>query len=409
VSFNEFELDQYIMAGVRDAAFRKPTPIQQQAIPLVLSGRDIIGTAQTGTGKTAAFVLPILQQLGRNPSRGVRALILEPTRELAEQVNESVRTLGAHTKLRSVSVYGGVSKGPQLQGLRRGAQIVVACPGRLLDHVQAGALDLSGVEFVVLDEADRMCDMGFLPDIRRILQELPAKRQTLFFSATMPAEIRRLASTILTEPAEVQVDRIAPAETVKHALYPVPEVLKPRLLTSLLQEVAVERALVFTRTKHRAERLGKQLRGEGCRAGVLQGNMSQSQRQAAMRKFRDGKHRVLVATDVAARGLDVSGISHVINYDMPDTVDAYTHRIGRTGRVGRTGEAFTLPTSWSDGSLIRQIEQAVGSRIERRRLPGFDYGEFNPERQYAHGGKSRGGAYLHRGGSRRARLGSARR
>jgi len=404
VSFNDFGLNKHIMSGINGAGFTQPTPIQREAIPLVLGGRDIIGTAQTGTGKTAAFVLPILQRLGPNPSRGVRALILEPTRELAEQVNESIRTLGAHTSVRSVSVYGGVSKGPQLEGLRRGAQIVVACPGRLLDHVQAGALDLSGVEVVVLDEADRMCDMGFLPDIRRILQKLPSKRQTLFFSATMPAEIRRLASTILTEPAEVQVDRIAPAETVNHALYPVPETLKARLLTTLLQEVDVERALVFTRTKHGAERLGKQLRREGHRVGVLQGNMSQTQRQAAMKRFREGKHRVLVATDVASRGLDVSGISHVINYDMPDTVDAYTHRIGRTGRVGRTGEAFTFPTTWSDGSLIRQIEQAVGSPIERRRLPGFDYGEFNPERQYAHVGKSRSGSSLHRGSSRRRRF-----
>ncbi len=409
MSFESFGFTQRIMAGIKDAGFEQPTPIQRDAIPVLLEGRDVIGTAQTGTGKTAAFVLPILERLSTGPSRRVRALILEPTRELAEQVHEAVGMLGANTKVRSVSVYGGVSKGPQLQGLRRGAEVVVACPGRLLDHLQAGAVDLSSVEVVVLDEADRMCDMGFLPDIRRILQKLPDKRQTLFFSATMPPEIRSLANTILKDPVKVQVDRIAPAQTVEHALYPVPESLKSGLLAAMLTEISVERALVFTRTKHRAERLGKLLKRNGHRAGVLQGNMSQPQRQAAMKGFRDGLYSVLVATDVAARGLDVSGISHVINYDMPDTVDSYTHRIGRTGRVGRKGEAFTLATAWSDGVLIRQIEGAVGARIDRRRLPGFDYGDFAPERQYAHSSKSQESSYLHRGRSSRRRLGSARR
>ncbi|MFO8034188.1 MAG: DEAD/DEAH box helicase [Candidatus Bipolaricaulota bacterium] len=409
MSFEAFGLDQQIMAGVNDAGFRQATPIQREAIPLLLNGRDIIGTAQTGTGKTAAFALPILQRLRKQPSRQVRALILEPTRELAEQVHEAIKSLGTHTKARSVSVYGGVSKGPQLQGLRRGAEIVVACPGRLLDHMQAGAVDLSNVEVVVLDEADRMCDMGFLPDIRRILQKVPTNRQTLFFSATMPPEIRSLANTILKAPVKVQVDRIAPAETVEHALYPVPETHKSGLLTAMLEELVIERALVFTRTKHRAQRLGTLLQRKGHRAAVLQGNMSQPQRQAAMRGFREGRHKVLVATDIAARGLDVLEISHVINYDIPDTVDAYTHRIGRTGRVGQKGEAFTLATTWKDGSLIRQIERVLGTPIERRRLPGFDYGEFAPERQYTHAGKARGSSYLHRGRSSRKRSGSARR
>ncbi len=409
MSFEVFGFDRRIMAGVRDAGFDQPTPIQRDAIPVLLEGRDVIGTAQTGTGKTAAFVLPILQRLMKGDSRRVRALILEPTRELAEQVHESISSLGSHTRIRSVSVYGGVSKGPQLQGFRRGTQMVVACPGRLLDHMQAGAVELSEVEVVVLDEADRMCDMGFLPDIRKILQRLPAKRQTLFFSATMPPEISALAESMLTEPVKVQVDRIAPANTVEHALYPVPEALKSKLLTALLQESSVERALVFTRTKHRAERLGTVLRRNGHRAGVLQGNMSQPQRQAAMRGFREGRFRVLVATDVAARGLDVTGISHVINYDMPDTVDAYTHRIGRTGRVGRKGEAYTLPTAWNDGELIRKIEGAVGSPIERRRLPGFEYGDFTPERQYAFAARAQGSRYLHRGRSGRSKLGYVRR
>jgi len=409
VSFEQFELDPRIMAGVVDAGFQEPTPIQRDAIPVLLRGRDVLGTAQTGTGKTAAFVLPILQRLSKGPARRVRALILEPTRELAEQVHGAIRELGAHTKIRSVSIYGGVSKGPQLQGLRRGAEIVVACPGRLLDHMGAGAVDLSNVEVVVLDEADRMCDMGFLPDIRRILERLPGHRQTLFFSATMPAEIRTLANRMLEDPVKIQVDRIAPAETVAHALYPVPETLKSRLLATLLEEIRSERVLVFTRTKHRAQRLGTLLRRQGHKAAVLEGNMSQRERQATMKGFREGRHRLLVATDIAARGLDVDGISHVINYDMPDTVDAYTHRIGRTGRAERSGEAFTLAASWTDGTLIREIEGVLGAAMERRRLAGFDYGDFAPEQQYAHAARSRNGGAVRRGRSYGRSVGGKRR
>jgi len=276
--------------------------------------------------------------------------------------------------VRSVTLYGGVSKQNQVAALRRGAQIVVACPGRLLDHIADGVLDLSQVAMLVLDEADRMCDMGFLPDIRRILLHLPPQRQTLFFSATMPAEIRRLAHGILNNPVPVQVGTTAPIETVSHALYPVSDGLKPRLLLALLQQTPAGRVLVFTRTKRRACNLAASLERNGYRVSALQGNMTQNRRQAAIDGFRAGKYDILVATDVAARGIDVCGISHVINFDMPDSADAYTHRIGRTGRAHRTGEAatFTVP---ADEWIVNEIERGLGSRIERRRLPGFDHGD----------------------------------
>lgn len=409
MSFEVFNLDRRIMAGIDDAGFVEPTAIQQDAIPLILKGRDVMGLAQTGTGKTAAFVLPILQRLAHGPTRRLRVLVLEPTRELAEQVHQSIRQLGSHTNVRSVSVYGGVSKRPQLTGLRKGAAIIVACPGRLLDHMGSGAVDLSEVEVVVLDEADRMCDMGFLPDIRRILAQLPRERQTLFFSATMPHEIQKLAHSILRDPVKVQVDRSAPPNTVTHALYPVPDALKAPLLSAMLRETGSRRVLVFTRTKHQAQKLGEYLRREGHRTGVLQGNMTQPQRQKAMQGFREGRSHVLVATDIAARGLDVTGISHVINFDMPDSVDAYTHRVGRTGRAERTGEAFTLAAAWTDSALISKIEGVVGAPIERRRLPGFDYGDFTPEKQFVRTTRRQAGSYLHRGQSSRGRARSLRR
>lgn len=381
MNFNELPLDARILAGVKAVGFTTPTPIQQQAIPLVLSGRDVLGLAQTGTGKTAAFVLPILQRLLTGPLRQVRALIVAPTRELAEQINEAILDLGKQTKIRSASIYGGVGKGPQIAALRRGVEIVVACPGRLLDHLSDRAIDLSRVEVLVLDEADRMCDMGFLPDIQRILKQLPARRQTLFFSATMPAEIRTLADDILNNPATVQVDVIAPAKTVSHALYPAPEKMKSRLLLAMLQQTPTGRVLVFTRTKRRARNLALELANSGYRTAALQGNMAQNRRLEAINGFRDGKYDILVATDIAARGIDVTDISHVINYDMPDTVDAYTHRIGRTGRAHQSGEAFTF-TTHADELMVRDIERLLGARIERRRLPDFDYGGFSPEKQH---------------------------
>jgi ATP-dependent RNA helicase RhlE len=380
VPFDAFNLDSRIRAGIADAGYAIPTPIQQQAIPLLLEGRDVLGLAQTGTGKTAAFMLPILQRLTRGPLRRPRALIIAPTRELAEQIHETAAALGGRTKVRSAAIYGGVGKGPQLAAIQRGTEIIVACPGRLLDHIGEGAIDLSGIEVLVLDEADRMLDMGFLPDIRRILRCVPNRQQTMLFSATMPADIRALADDILRDPATVQVDVIAPAKTVSHALYPVPEALKAKLLHAMLERTRTARVLVFTRTKHRAKRLAQDLDKRGYRVAALQGNMSQNKRQAAMNGFRGGKYDILVATDIAARGIDVSEISHVVNYDMPDTVDAYTHRIGRTGRAAATGEAVTFAVQ-DDEPLVRDIERVLGKPIERRRLEGFDYGAFAPEQQ----------------------------
>ena len=380
MNFEHFSFDPRISAGIKSLGYTTPTPIQQQAIPVVLKGRDVLGTAQTGTGKTAAFVLPILQRLTKGPSGRVRALIVAPTRELAEQIHQASVDLGKNTRLRSVTVYGGVSKNRQVNALRRGAEIVVACPGRLLDLANDRSIDLSRVEVLVLDEADRMCDMGFLPDIRRILKLVPARRQTLFFSATMPQDIRRLADSILKDPVAVQIGLIAPAKTVSHALYPISQGLKKKLLLDTLEQTATGRVLVFTRTKYRARNLASDLKKRRYRVAALQGNMSQNQRQAAINGFRDGKYDILVATDVAARGIDVSDISHVINFDMPDTVDAYTHRIGRTGRAHRTGEALTFVTQ-GDEPLVRAIEKVLGKRIERRRLPGFNYGGFASESQ----------------------------
>jgi ATP-dependent RNA helicase RhlE len=381
MNFEQFSLDTRIMAGVKAVGYTTPTPIQQQAIPVVLQGGDVLGLAQTGTGKTAAFMLPILQKLTHGPLRRVRVLILAPTRELAEQIHQAAIDLGKQTKARSVAIYGGVSKGPQLAALRRGGEIVIACPGRLLDHINDGNIDLSQIEVLVLDEADRMCDMGFLPDIRRILGHLPKQRQTLFFSATMPEEIRTLSTSILKDPVTVQVDVIAPAKTVSHALYPVPEGLKKRLLVNMLEQTATGRVIIFTRTKRRARNLALDLETQGYRVAALQGNMAQNRRLEAINGFRDGRYDLLVATDIAARGIDVTEISHVINFDMPDTVDAYTHRIGRTGRAEQTGEAFTFAVE-DDAPLVREIEKLLGVPIERRRLEGFDYSGFVPERQF---------------------------
>jgi ATP-dependent RNA helicase RhlE len=378
VSFESFPLDARVRAGIQSAGYTEPTPIQQQAIPPILAGRDLLGIAQTGTGKTAAFMLPILQRLLANPGRGVRALILAPTRELAEQIHQATRLYGKRTGVRSVAIYGGVGKPKQVEGLRRGADVVVACPGRLLDLAGERSLDLSRVEVLVLDESDRMCDMGFLPDIRRILKLLPARRQTLFFSATMPDEIRQLADGILRDPVTVQIGVIAPPKSISHALYPVSSGLKKELLLAMLERRAGGRALIFTRTKHRARSLARDLDKQGYRVEALQGNMTQNRRQGAIDGFRGDKYDILVATDVASRGIDVAGIAHVINYDMPDTADAYTHRVGRTGRVDQTGEALTLAQP-EDEPIVREIERLLGAPFQRRRLSEFDYGGFNPE------------------------------
>ncbi len=381
--FDQFSFDPRISAGIKHAGYINPTPIQQKAIPVVLKRHDLLGLAQTGTGKTAAFLLPILQLLSSTPSRKIRALIIVPTRELAEQIHQTAVTLGKNSRVRSTTIYGGVSKKPQLESLRRGVDIVVACPGRLLDLINTKSIDLSHVEILVLDEADHMCDMGFLPDIRRILKRIPSQRQTLFFAATMPDEIRTLSDSILHDPETVQIGMIAPTKTVTHALYPITQVKKTSLVTSLLRQLQSDRVLIFTRTKHRARNLAQKLAMAGFRTSALQGNMSQNQRQAALDGFRRGKFDILVATDIAARGIDVSDISHVINFDMPDTVDAYIHRIGRTGRAKATGKAFTfcLP---EDGKMIRDIEKILGSRITRERLSDFDYGDHAPNNSSQH-------------------------
>lgn len=373
MDFASFALHPRVLSGVNTAGYTEPTPIQQQAIPIALAKRDMIGVAQTGTGKTAAFMLPILHRLLQKESRHVRALVLAPTRELAEQIHGATRLLGGHAGVRSVAVYGGVKKGPQIAALRRGVDVVVACPGRLLDLYGDRALDLSHVEVLVLDEADRMCDMGFLPDIRRILALLPQDRQTLFFSATMPAEIRRLAESILRDPVTVQVDGGVPAKTVSHTFYPITEGRKRDLLLALLRGPATGRVLVFTRTKHRAQALASFLARAGFNAAAIEGNMTQRERQAALDGFRSGRYEILVATDVAARGIDVEDISHVINFDMPDSVDSYTHRVGRTGRISKSGQALTLSAP-TDKLLRRWVEKAVGKPIASCRLPGFDYG-----------------------------------
>jgi ATP-dependent RNA helicase RhlE len=376
-NFEVFQFHPSVAAGVAAAGYVKPTPIQLQAISPVMQGRDVMGLAQTGTGKTAAFVLPILHRLMGKKSGRVRGLVVAPTRELAEQIHQDILCLGKKTGLRSASVYGGVSISGQTQKLRRGVDIVVACPGRLLDHLNRRNVDLSSLEVLVLDEADQMFDMGFFPDIRKILAQIPSQRQTLMFSATMPDPIRRLAADVLSNPVTAQVCNTTAPETVSHALYPVAQGLKTSLLLSLLGQTTIGSVLVFTRTKHRACRLGETLAKAGFRSTSLQGNLSQNKRQEALDGFRSGRFQILVATDIAARGIDVSNVSHVINFDVPATPEAYIHRIGRTGRAEHKGEAFTLITS-EDRPMVSAIRRILGSPIEQRILPDFDYGRPEP-------------------------------
>ncbi len=380
MNFETFNFHPSVMAGVRALGYTTPTPIQSQAMPLIMQGRDVIGLAQTGTGKTAAFVLPILQRL-RQSSRGrVRALIISPTRELADQTCEVINGLGSKTDLQSVAIYGGVSMEQQTRRLRSGVEIAVVCPGRLLDYLWKRNISLSDLEVLVIDEADRMFDMGFLPHIREILAYIVHTRQTLLFSATMPAAIRRLVRGILHDPVTVQIGHTLPARTVSHALYPVQQHLKTTLLKEILDTTNTDSVLVFTRTKHRAERVAQQLVRGGYRVTSLQGDLSQSQRRAALTGFRNGSIKILVATDIAARGIDVLSISHVINYDMPESTDAYIHRIGRTGRVDKSGEALTFVTN-SDTGKIRALEQLLDKPPERVRLKGFDYAKPAPGKE----------------------------
>jgi ATP-dependent RNA helicase RhlE len=371
VTFEQFTFHPQVNAGIFACGYTTPTPIQAQTIPPILQGRDVLGLAQTGTGKTAAFVLPILQRLVSRPRGRLRALIISPTRELSEQTHQSIRTLGSKTGLRSLTLYGGVSLQPQIRGLREGADIAVACPGRLLDLIGQGKVNLKSIEVVVLDEADHMFDMGFLPDIRRILKALPQNRQTLLFSATMPDEVRGLATEMLRNPETIEIGIDHPLETVSHAAYPVQQTQKTQLLLTLLRTTGNGQVLVFTRTKHRAKKLSEQLIFAGVSATSLQGNLSQNKRMESMDRFRSGKARVMVATDIAARGIDVSQVTHVINYDIPDTADAYTHRTGRTGRMTRLGEAYSLVTP-EDVLMVRTIERLLGKRLERRSLGNFE-------------------------------------
>ena len=380
MSFNQFNLDSRLSAGIKRAGYVKPTPIQEKAIPVAIQGRDLIGTAQTGTGKTAAFVLPILNKLVHGPHKRIRALIVTPTRELADQINETVRAFSKDAGLRSVTVYGGVGATPQIQAVRRGVEIVVACPGRLLDLVSKGDIHLNQVEILVLDEADRMFDMGFLPDIRRIIKAVPEKRQTMLFSATFPNEVERLAKQSLKNPVRISVGISRPAHTVSHALYPVPQHLKRSMVMELLKETDTDSVLIFTRTKHRARRLEQQLQKAGYKVTSLHSNRSQNQRQRALSGFKSGRFQIMVATDIAARGLDVESISHVINFDMPDTADAYIHRIGRTGRAKRTGDAFTLVTP-DDNDMVRKLERIMKQKMQRLFIEGFDYDVPAPPRQ----------------------------
>ena len=381
MNFENLNLHPDIMTGVHELGYTELTPIQTKSIPPILQGRDVIGLAQTGTGKTAAYVLPILQRLLKAPRKQVGATIITPTRELAEQINGVINKLAKHTGLNSIAVYGGTDIKQEILALDCGIEIVVACPGRLYDHMWRGTIDLSNLEILVIDEADRMFDMGFLPDIREILKCLLKPRQTLLFSATMPRDIRRLVKEILINPITVQIGHTAPATTVSHYLYPVKQYLKTALLTEILYQLESKSVLVFTRTKHRTEQIAQQLKRAGFKAASLQGDLSQPRRQAALDGFRAGSVKILVATDIAARGIDILRISHVINYDMPENTDAYIHRIGRTGRVNKNGEALTFVTS-ADTAMVSSVERILNKKIERCILENFDYMLPAPERTY---------------------------
>src|SRR5438045_3754205 len=373
-SFDNLGLSAEVLKAVRDAGYVTPTPIQAQAIPLVLKGRDVMGLAQTGTGKTAAFTLPIVDRLLDGPRR-TRALVLTPTRELCVQVEESVKKYALHAPISVVSVYGGVPLDPQEKKLRAGVDIVVATPGRLIDHLERQNVVFDDLEVLVLDEADRMLDMGFAPQINRIVSELPKYRQTLLFSATMPPEVEALARKYLRKPLVVQVGiRSAAASTVTHAVYPVPREKKNALLVELLTGDKVhESVLIFTRTKHGADRVVRDLEKAGVRATAMHADKTQAQRTRALQDFKDGKITVLVATDIAQRGLDISGITHVINYDVPQQAEDYVHRIGRTGRAAKEGDAYTFMAP-DEIAMVRQIERVIGQPIPRISVPGFDFG-----------------------------------
>ena len=373
MSFSEFGLHADLLRGVSDLGFSRPSPIQIDAIPPAMQGRDVLACAPTGSGKTAAFLLPIVHQLLGKPRGVTRALIVTPTRELAAQIEEHLRLIARHTPIRGAAVFGGVGMEPQVRAFRSGVDVIVATPGRLLDHFQYPYARLDGLEYLVLDEADRMLDMGFLPDIRRVLSHLPAKRQTLFFSATIPPPIAILTREILKNPVRLNLERrAAPAVGITHAAYPVPGHLKSALLLALLQQGEVKSAVTFTRTKHRANRLAAYLARHGVNCERIHGNRSQAQRTDALAGFKQGRFQVLVATDIAARGIDVEALSHVVNFDVPHVPDDYIHRVGRTARAELTGDALTLVAPDEEG-LVRDIERALGEPLPRLTVAGFDY------------------------------------
>ncbi|MFZ2654735.1 MAG: DEAD/DEAH box helicase [Victivallales bacterium] len=379
MGFTNFNLDPRLIKSIHEANYTIPTAIQKQAIPVCMEGSDIIGTAATGTGKTAAFVLPILNRLLKTPAHGkhTRVLIVAPTRELAEQNREVIKTFATHTNIRSAVVYGGVGFNSQKQALTDGTEIIVCCPGRMLDHMGQGYVNLKKLEMVVLDEADRMLDMGFLPDIKRILNALPPERQTLLFSATFAPDLVALINHYLKNPKRISVDTEAPAETIDHCFYPVPDHQKTDLLIALLRTITDQKSvLIFTRTKRRADNLEDRLYKAGFVTGILHADRTQSERKKELDNFRSGKIKMMVATDIAARGLDIESISHVINYDIPDTAVNYIHRIGRTGRAERSGDAITF-ISADDESEVRDIERRLGTVVEKKRLEGFEYSKYD--------------------------------
>ena len=370
-AFTALGLSDALAFGVQEMGYVTPTPIQAQAIPVVLKGGDVIGSAQTGTGKTAAFALPIIQRLGTHGK--LRCLILEPTRELALQVEEAFQKFAKFTDLRVTIVYGGVGYGKQEDDLRRGMDILAATPGRLLDHLERGNCSLADIDILVLDEVDRMLDMGFLPDVKRIVQKCPKARQTLFFTATLPPELEQLAGWALRDPLKVEIGRVrSPAETIAHAFYPVVASQKFELLQLLLQQTDFKSVLIFTRTRMGADRIAQRLERSGHTVGVMHSDRNQRERIEALEGFKSGKYEVLCATDIAARGLDIAGVSHVINYDVPENAEDYVHRIGRTGRANNTGDAFTLVTE-EDVRDARSIERYMGVTVERKKIEGFPY------------------------------------
>jgi ATP-dependent RNA helicase RhlE len=385
IGFVDLGLRPELLQAVQEAGYTSPTPIQQQAIQLALEGRDLIGLAQTGTGKTAGFTLPIIERLleegyghVKTGSHRVRVLVLTPTRELCVQVDESFRKYGRHTTLRVASIYGGVPIEPQSKQLRKGVDVIVATPGRLLDHMERQNVGFDELEVLVLDEADRMLDMGFAPQLNRIVAEVPRFRQTLLFSATMPPEVEALARKYLRKPVVVQVGRrSSAASTVTHAVYPVPRDKKTELLAQLLTKEGMDSVLIFSRTKHGADKVVRHLTSKGISATAMHADKSQGERTRALEDFKKGKVRVLVATDIAQRGLDVSGISHVINYDVPQQAEDYVHRIGRTGRAASTGDAFTFMAP-DEIAMVRAIERVIGEPIPRISVPGFDFGSVAP-------------------------------